>query len=1163
MKFEWTPSQSEAVYADISNTLVTAAAGSGKTQVLTGRILERIKAGQEVDRLLIVTFTNAAAAEMRGRIAAALSEYLRTNPRDAHVRRQLSVMPCANITTIHSFCLNVIRENFFKLSLPADFRIGDNAENELLKLAAVNDALEELYGEADSDFLAFADAFSHARSDEDVETAIMRVYSFSRSMADPDAWLEEAAGAYDSENVKISDCTEIILNSAQKKLVFLAEELKTAILHCTEINGLLPYREHLENELAEIEAIVPHTCRDKFRKEVLRVSTSFTRIPTLKKGTFDEEESDYVKNIRNKVKKGVADILCFFPESSEESEKTLRLCGAAVRGLVSAVRRFDKKYTAAKREKNIIDYSDMEHMCISLLYENGEPTPIAESLRERFDEIYIDEYQDSNEAQEFIFSLISRERGGSPNIFMVGDLKQGIYGFRQASPRLFSEKKQTYKKGAGQPYRKIVLSRNFRSAEKIIDFVNLVFSSVMTPETGGVTYDGEEALVFGATKYPADTADVCIALSESGSAAESVLREAEIISAKIKELTENETVFDLKNGLPRPVRFSDIAILIRNAKNKAAAIEHVLTSHGIPCYTEKGSPYFENTEVKTFLSLLEAIDNPRCDIPLLAVLRSVIGRFDEAELMKIRLFDTEGCFFDAFSACARENDDLGQRCAGFCEKLSFWRKKAAEMPCGELIEFLFDDTGYMYSILGGLRAKQREANLRMLCEMARMYEKTAFKGLFGFIEYISKVREKPEESNSAKIINDNHNVVKIMTIHKSKGLEFPIVFLAGGTKASGSPNDSKPPVLHKSLGIAMPYYDDAKRTKKPTERLVAAKLLNASEMFSEEMRVLYVALTRPKEKLFVIGCPASLQKSVEHWHRIAKMIAEHKPLPPLSYLDYVCACAALADCKPLSDGIKGLSRQKISFDVYPKGFVSEDIRHRVSENKEADCGSAEKMLTYIYPYKSLLSVPTKISVTEMKRIVNLPEDERRFELFRKTEPKTPRFMMAAAELTAARRGTLIHLVMQTVSLEAETEDDVARHVRSLCEKNIITEQMAAAVPCSKIARFLQSSLGRRLKKADRVYREEAFTTTINASAIIPSAADVPILCQGIIDCYFFEGDKITLIDFKTDRVNDIEALKKRYQTQMDTYASVLQKKYFSKIYEKFIYLFDINGIISM
>lgn len=1164
MKFKWTDAQEEAVYADISNTLVTAAAGSGKTQVLTGRILERIKAGQDVDRLLIVTFTNAAAAEMRGRIAKTLSEYLRQNTADTHVRRQLAMMPCANITTIHSFCLNVIRENFFELSLPADFRIGDTAENELLKLEAVDDALEELYGEAEPDFLAFADAFSSPRTDDDAVKAIMQVYSFSRSMPDPDAWLTEAENAYDPENVKISDCTEIILNSARKKLLFLAEDFKTALSHCTEINGLASYREHIENEIAEIESVIPHTERDKFRDEVLRVSTSFTRIPTLKKGTFDEEEKAYVTDVRNKVKKGVSDILGLFPEDSETAEKTLRLCGAAVRGLISAVRRFDEKYTAAKRGKNVIDYNDMEHMCISLLHKNGAPTPVAERLRDHFDEIYIDEYQDSNEAQEFIFSLISRESAGVPNIFMVGDLKQGIYGFRQASPHLFAEKKQNYKKGPGQPYRKIVLSQNFRSAEKIIDFVNLVFSSVMTPETGGVSYDAEEELIFGAKSYPSDTADVCITLAESsGSASESFLREAEVISAKIAELIKSETVFDIKSGSHRAVRFSDIAILIRNAKNKAAVLERVLTSHGIPCYTEKGSPYFENTEVKTFLSLLETIDNPRCDIPLLAVLRSPIGKFDESELAKIRLCDTENCFFDAFTACARESSDLGEKCNKFCEKLSEWRKKASEMPCGELIEFLLTDTEYIYYILADSRGKQREANLRMLCEMARMYEKTSFKGLFGFIEYISRVREKPEESNSAKIINDSHNVVKIMTIHKSKGLEFPIVFLADGTKTSGSSSDSKPPVLHKTLGISMPYFDGRMRTKRSTERFAAAKLLNALEMNSEEMRVLYVALTRPKEKLFITGYSDSLQKSKDRWRRLGKMIAEHKPLPPLSYLDCICACASLADCPPLSDGMKKLTRQKIIFDVYPSGFTAEDIRAANIKPSEINPEDAERAISYIYPHKDLLNIPTKISVTEMKRIVNLPEDERRFELFRKTEPKTPRFMLETNALNAAQRGTLIHLVMQTVSLEAETEADVKHHVRELCEKNIITEQMAKAVPCSKIALFLQSSLGKRLKKADKVYREEAFTTILNASSVIPSAPDSPILCQGIIDCYFFEGDKITLIDFKTDRVTDVEAIKNRYRTQMDTYESVLQKKYFSKIYEKFIYLFDINGIISM
>lgn len=1180
MKFNWTTAQGKAVSAPVSDILVTAAAGSGKTQVLTGRIIERIIGGADITRLLVVTFTNAAAAEMRTRIAENLSAALRDNPQNNHIREQLACLSGAHITTMHSFCMDIIKRNFYLADLNAGFRIADDAEASLLLMESADEAIEELCHQADRDFLTFADSFSSVRSDNILSELAISMYKFADSMPYPKQWISKQPQSYKmttGAEFKKSLICETLLLAAEEKLLEAKGVLAAAKEFCAAENCLSEYSLMFSNDIECVSALIK-SADDYDRLHASLSDFSFTRRVSAKDAPI--ELKTQLDKMRDRARKLISDLFAKnFRFSSDENARIMNDALPIVKGAVTLVLKIMEIFTEKKRKRNILDYSDMEHIAVSLLDDNGKPSEVAVDIRKSFDEIYIDEYQDTSETQELVFGLISGRIENCPNVFMVGDLKQSIYGFRQSSPALFAEKKKTYKSD-GDKYIKIALTKNFRSSKPIIDFVNHIFSNLMNNSIGGVDYDSEEQLVKG-TDYPDISHPIEVAVirvdeknvpeeydEDYAQDLSSIEAEALYISMKIKDMVGKEYVYDAKRNVSRIMKYSDIAIISRSVKTAAPLIEDVLTSENIPVYCDSSGGYFETSEIKGMLALLSTIDNPRNDIPLISALRIPTIGFDEDMLATIRIYDKRGDFYDALKMCAESGTSEAEKCSIFLDRLNRWRFLSEHLPCDELIELLYDETGYMDFALAMPGGELRAANLRLLTERARAFEKTSFRGLFNFINFIDKMREK-SDSGSAKIIGEGHDVVRVMSIHKSKGLEFPVVILIGCGKSFNRRDESEKLTFHKKLGTGADFVDTTLRCSYPTPAKAAVAAANRADSVSEELRVLYVALTRAKERLIITATTKNPMSTVMSWRIGASLASAGGFGAAKSFLDWIGACLITANCPGLSqycDRENGKGTE-ILFDFHPICMPNTVAEH-IEKNEEESIDTDELLsgIYYSYPHKNLSSIPSKISVSEMKSLLREEgdADEHIYNPFALAPIKKPRFIRDKDELSATEKGSLIHLIMQTLPLPVNAIDDIKNHVSSLFERGIITKKMTESVPWEKIFAFFDSSLGKRMMASDKVVREKPFTDNISASLITknPQDSKEKILVQGIIDCYFFENDQIILIDYKTDKVSDKALILEKYRVQAEAYASFLERKY-SKECKKYIYLFDIDDIIEI
>ena len=1150
MEVKWTDDQREAVYAPVSNILVTAAAGAGKTQVLTGRILQRILGGGDITRMLVVTFTNAAAAEMKGRISKALSEELSKNPSNMHVKKQLMLMPLANIQTIHSFCLDTIKNNFFKADISPDFKIADDAECKILRADAMEETLEALYEEGDNDFLYFTDSFSDGRSDRKAEEMILNLFEFAESMPFPEKWLREQMDIYESvteENFEKLYFTGVILKSFCDNLTGAKAVLSDALSLCNEESGTEGYRKMLESDIEGIDILLSKHGEWNALSEAAR-EHSFSRKPPVHGG--DEEIKKRISELRDSAKTLVNKEILNVTYTKAENVFIMNKTAPVLRGLVKAVLRFNEIFSSLKKEKNLLDFSDIEHVCIKLLTDSE----IAEERKNFFEEIYVDEYQDSNSAQDFIFRSVSREDRGEPNVFMVGDVKQSIYGFRQTNPGLFLEKKDSYRFGDDKN-RKIVLGINFRSSKNVINYINSVFEKIMCRDVGGVDYDEEERLTAGAS-YPEKeekTEIDIINLDPEMRSGEGMEAEAHFVAKRILSLIEKGRVYDTKTKTEREMHFSDIAVLMRSPKSSVETFEKVFSFYGIPLFADYDEGYFETAESRVILSLLSIIDNPENDIPLISVLRSPVGDFDENELTKIKLFAKNKSFFTALSLCAEGEEELSKKCAGFLGMLFKFREYAKYMPCHILIETIIRESGYVDAVCVMPASLTRMENIRLLTEQARNYENSSYRGLYNFISYINNVKERSGNLGATKSVSDAHDVVRIMSIHKSKGLEFPVVILSGCGKKMNKRDLSGNIILHADCGIGISCADPEKRVFSDTPLKMAARLKKEEEELSEEIRVLYVALTRAKEKLIITAAVKDADNAKEKWQSLASLLKKNFFIKESSYIDYLMAVAYCT----ANEGAK------VNI-LLPDKEEEDERKEREVILSDKMCKETGDMLSFSYRHGNLWEIPSKVTVTELKRI---REDERLLggiPLYVNMDIKTPRFI-DEEQITPARRGQLMHFVMQSINLQKTGEGDVEEYVLSLLGKNIITETEAGVIDCTRIAAFFRSEIGQRMKNAEAVFREEPFALAVPASMVTGRSEDFSesVMVQGIIDCFFFEDDKIVLLDYKTDRNCAVENIIKNYKKQLDIYALALEKKYFKKIYEKFIYLFHNGGIIKI
>ncbi|WP_019907255.1 helicase-exonuclease AddAB subunit AddA [Thermoanaerobacter indiensis] len=1227
METKWTYEQQLAINTRGSNLLVAAGAGSGKTAVLVERIIKLVtddKNPVDIDKLLVVTFTNAAASEMRERIAEALISKLDQNPEDRRLSNQLTLLNKATITTIHSFCLEVVRNNFFLIDLDPNFRIGDDTETLLLKLEAVEELFEELYQKEDNeDFLTLVESYGGTKDDKPLVDILLKLYDFVKSLPWPEKWLRDVLLSFEVKedfHFENSQWAAVILDSLKVEMSGLLNGMYVAIAKIHGENGLQSYLDNFEIEAESLEKLLDCENWEEFRKQINAIE--FDRLPRAGKDA-DPKVKDEVTKIRNEVKAKIKEIRNkFFSDDIEKIEEEIKALYPIMKALVDLILLFDKKYTDKKREKGIIDFNDIEHFALQILTEvdengNVKPSEAALMYREKFQEIFVDEYQDSNLIQEVILSTIARE--DTPNRFMVGDVKQSIYRFRQANPHIFFEKYNTYSSKEEDKNKKILLYKNFRSRPQIIDAVNFIFKKIMSKNVGEIDYTEEEKLNCGADfgTPPLDAivgGPVEIHLIEKnnetpeeeelevyGEEEEEIIDniqvEARVVAQRIKELvTQNEKntfmVYDKNLKNYRPVEYRDIVILLRATERWAPVFLEEFINVGIPAFVDTGTGYFETTEIKTIISLLQVIDNPMQDIPLLAVLRSPIFSFTPEELIDIRLEEPNRAIYEALKKVSQREDELGQKAKSFLESLKKWQEKAIYMPVDEFLWYLYQDTGY-YAYVGAMpQGVQRQANLRILFERAKQYEETSFKGLFNFINFINRLKVSSGDMGSAKIVGENENVVRIMSIHKSKGLEFPVVIVAGLGKQFNLKDLSQSVLYHHLLGLGPEFVDFKRRISYPSIVKEAIKNKIKLESLSEEMRVLYVALTRAKEKLILVGSVKDIKEKVKKWCNIAMLeskVPEYEILKGKSYIDWIGpAVIKHADLKPLRDfaqvqyvaveedssqwQVRIWNKKDVIFD---KKQVEEEtnLLQRL-ENLDLDSPSSEfydevtRRLNYVYLYEKACHLPAKLSVTEIKRILNEEViDEDTTSIFEKTVLKIPAFLEKKKGLTAAEKGIAMHLVMQKLDLNGDLSvEGIKKQIKNMVDREILTEAQSKEIDIRRIEEFFRASLGRRMLSSQNVKREVPFHIKIKSTEVYK---DLPeeyenefIAVQGIIDCFFEEEGEIILIDYKTDYVTEemMEEIKEKYKVQIDLYAKALEKITGKRVKEKYIYLF-FNGMI--
>ena len=1244
---KWTNEQLNAINTRNCNLLVAAAAGSGKTAVLVERIIKIITNNEnpvDIDKLLVVTFTNAAAAEMRERIAAAISKALDNDPTSKNLQKQLTLLNRANITTMHSFCLDVIKNNFHKIDLDPSFRIGDQTEGILIKDEVIEELFEEKYDAEDSEFTALVEAFSSYKNDDNLKELILDMYNFIMSGPWPEKWLKESCEAFNIdtlEQLNNSKWIGVLKESIEVELNGYIRMLNKAINIINETDGLEPYLDTFSNELYSIEKAYESLNEGLDEIYTALCAVSFGRLKSIKKDKVsDENAQSIVKSIRDDIKKKISDLINnTFSVTPEEMLANIKGAYPYIKKLTEIVLEFGERFRKKKKEKNILDFNDLEHFCLKILSDTDEegnivPSKTAMEFKSLFDEVLVDEYQDSNNVQEAIIGLVSRRNDEFPNVFMVGDVKQSIYRFRQAKPELFIEKYTTYTTEESDN-RKIQLYKNFRSRKEVIDGVNYIFKEIMSKTVGELEYTDEESLNLGASYKESDDENVVLGgpievniidklkdesnkenevSDEEQEEIEGVNLEGRIVAQRIKELISGNgdktfKVLDKETGEYRPVKYKDIVILLRATKNWAETLLDELGQEGIPAYADTGSGYFESIEIRTIMSLLRIIDNPMQDVPVIAVLKSPIMGFTAEDLSVIRLENKEKYFFENITAIAEGNginvsEELKTKCSKFISRLEIWRKKSIYMPIDEFIWYLYMDTAY-YGYVGAMpNGVLRQANLKILFQRAKQFEQTSFKGLFNFINFINKLTKSSGDMGSAKILGEHEDVVRIMSIHKSKGLEFPVVFLCGTGKQFNLMDLNKNILYHDELGFGPDFVDLEKRLSIGTVAKEAIKKKMRLETLSEEVRILYVACTRAKEKLIITGAVNDTNKYIEKWSSSASLernlILPSEVLKGKSYLDWI----GMALCQH-KDG--RILREKIAVsDEMAKDDLSKwdvklwsrnDILNKSEDDNSDDKEELKKelmdeeydekvfeevdtRLSYEYPLKESTTLKSNISVSDLKKR-NSDVDEEVVEIIdfdKKAEEKrqkvTPRFLKEEKGLTPAEKGTAMHFVMKKIDLnKVSSLEEIKEQIQYLYDNEFILEEEMKAVNPYKVLKFFKSDLGRMMidinNEGGTVYRELPFYTEISSLEVNDSIGekyrDEKIRLQGIIDCFFEYEGKIILLDYKTDYVpkDNEDELVEKYKKQLDYYSEALFKIIGKKVYKRYLYSFYLEKSIEV
>ncbi len=1231
-KMIWTDEQEQAIKLRGKSLLVSAGAGSGKTAVLVERIVRIITCGEpcDIDRLLIVTFTNAAALEMKERILKSIGKMLTENPGDHNLLKQAALASKASIMTIDSFCRKIVTENFQISGIDPSAQILSEEEGSLMGKEAVREILEEEYQEGSPLFLKMTELLGSGNSDDVLEERIERMSRFSESFKDPEKWIRSAT---DIPEDKIEDSeifTEFLrITEDNLEVASAFYSLAQKILgDYAEFSGtsMETIIKEEKDQAEELLSMIPDFRTYTGLKETID-SIEFKRFSAPRKFSGEEasEARERIKNLRTRaadiIKKEIRNSLKQDEDTINRNMDDIR---EPLRCFGETVIKYRERMKEKKLEKNRVSFSDIALSALSILTDSdGNPTECALRYQDYYEEIMTDEYQDSNEVQETILSAVSRN---GRNVFMVGDVKQSIYRFRQADPDIFISKYRDYRlcgKNEGEeseivrdssseddyPGRKVLLYKNFRSRKNVIDAVNIVFSALMSEKAGDFEYSDDEKLIFGSAdnrpddgrfRLEAEFIDLGEHDEESYETSDEVSDEdlsgmeleALHVAGKIIRLVEEEKpmVFD-RNGKnnERPIEYRDIVVLLRSTSSPGRIFRDVMTEMGIPCYTESRTGYFDNTEVRTILSLLSVTDNPYQDIPLLAVLRSPMFSFTEAELTDIRLYDREKNYYDCLLKAQDEDSETGRKVKRFLESSEKWREMAGRTPLDEFIWMLLKETSYYEYVSAMPSGEQRAANLKLLCHRAADYEKTSYRGLYNFIRYMDKLKKSEKDMADAGMLSENDNVVRIMSIHKSKGLEFPYVFLSNLGRRFNRRDQNGNFLIHGELGASVKHLDVEKGLEMNTLRNTVIKERLNRESISEEMRILYVAMTRAKERLFLTGTVDDREKKMEGWKSSAELFRDGKKMPRETLKD-----------ASMSDWIVPVLLNRENTEITEEGITDNDlftlkfiprggIVKRSTELSQYDTGeffkgeevTDEKLLSvlqYSYPHLSSASLPGKVSVSMIKKKAMEEAEEEipapvimgevKEESPVLSEIKTPEFLKEVRTLTGAERGTAFHTVMMHINPMVSDTEEIREETERLVELEILLKEEADSVNPYKILSFLKSPLGLRFREAyitGDLYREEMFYEMKRASDIFKDEdSSDPVTVIGIIDAFFIEDGKLILLDYKTDYTGEgdpSEILTRRYRAQVELYREALTEIMGMECKEA--YLYSVSSEVSV
>ena len=1254
MAVKWTKEQEQVIRLRNRNILVSAAAGSGKTAVLVQRILGKVMDPEhpvDIDRLLIMTFTRAAAGEMRERIANALEDALSENPENEHLQRQTTLIHTAQITTIDGFCAYVIRNYFHLIGLDPGYRTGEEGELKLLQEDVMKELLEAYYAKDQEKYKYFIECYATGKSDEGIRDLIYSLYHAAMSNPYPEQWLEECVNSYkytDIKEIKESEWMKLLwknVSSDLEQAKALAEEARKL---CFSPGGPYLYDDAISSDLLFIrDAQEKAAARDFDGIRAIMVKPSFARLSTKKpKEPVDDFLKEQVKALRENEKEILKELGDrYFTVREEELPILLECCRKPVEMLVELTREFIRLYGEKKREKNILDFTDMEHFALEILMERVEEeqeNPIyrmsqaALELSMKYDEVMVDEYQDSNLVQEMITTCVSGWAKKSKNIFMVGDVKQSIYRFRLARPELFMEKYKKYSLTDSTEQR-INLHKNFRSRSQVLACANFIFRQIMGEDLGGIPYDEAAALYPGAV-FPEgakeDFLSTEILLVEKDSEELEDLMEGQdarelealAISHKIKEMVGKEQILDKETGEYRPVRYGDIVILLRTASGWSESFTDVLSAHGIPVYSASKTGYFSALEVVTVLNYLQVCDNPLQDIPLAGVLRSPLVGCTAQELAVIREEASDGMLYESVlhfldegdTEVKREKEErynlisqteritLQAKLRSFISLLNEMRDLAVYTPVHELILEILRRTGYGNYAKALPNGVQRSANLAMLVEKAMDYEKTSYRGLFNFVRYIEHLQKYEVDYGEVNLSGAGEGSVEIMTIHKSKGLEFPIVILAGMGKQFNFQDLNARLLLHPDYGIGADAILPDRRMVVSTlnKQIIRRQLLE--ESLGEEIRVLYVALTRAKEKMILTGAISNLEKEMIFLSRFRDKQTELLPsetrLKAKTYWDYVLPALARHRCmdelyerfglivshqNPLYGDQAQFQIKRIDAQLLAETEVVEQAAGQMEKQllDEWDCEKVfdpgireelDKRFGFVYPYEYRKDIPVKVTVSDLKKKSYHEETELEEAVYFEPDivPLIPRFIEekkeAEEEFTGAARGTAYHRVMECLDYcKTDTPEELREQINALVQNQKLSEAEAKCIQISDIRLFTEGKLGQRMKAAafhNQLFREQPFVISKSAAEIDENwDAKERVLVQGIIDAYFLEDEEIVLVDYKTDYVRRGEEKKliERYHTQLEDYAQALERMTGRKVKERYIYSFTLKKAILL